>query len=281
MSKISLARVAFVLSLAASAALVGCLKSDGKTALNKDGSGVVTQRIELDLAQVTALSALATEMMSAGAGTPGGAAMGEPTPSVPDDPAAGLKALEARLRKIEGLTVKDFKTDKKDGKLVGACTVEFKNWSLLGQGIVFFLGKTTLVKNADGSFTFTVDPAAAMPGGMDPSMLSAMLEPYAASLEMAQSITVPGTIVETNGTKSEDGSTVSWKVGFKDVFGGKGVQKVTFKGDGLDLKAFTYVPDLFEIGALLTGKSAKAAGDKPAEPKPDGEKPSEKPADPK
>ena len=51
---------------------------------------------------------------------------------------------------------------------------------------------------------------------------------------------LPGPIVETNGTKGEDGTTVSWKLAWDDLKDGKAeAQSVTFKGEGLDLKPFT------------------------------------------
>ena len=65
-------------------------------------------------------------------------------------------------------------------------------------------------------------------------------EPFLKSLEYDRKLTLPGTIVETNGTKGEDGSTVSWKLTFDDIKNGKvEPQTVTFKGEGLELKPFT------------------------------------------
>ena len=76
-------------------------------------------------------------------------------------------------------------------------------------------------------------------GGMG-AMMMPMLEKYLAGLEYSRTLKLPGTIVETNGTKSEDGSTVSWKLTFDDIKSGKAEpQTVTFKGEGLDLKPFT------------------------------------------
>jgi hypothetical protein len=291
-------RVAAALALAATFALTGCIKSDAKTTLNKDGSGVVTARMEMDLSQIKALMDLANSFGNPGGapGAPGaepgmdGAAMADAPPSM--DPTAEFKKLEEDLKKIEGLTVKDFKSEQKDGKYVTAFTAEFKDWSLLGKAKVFN-GSAELVKNADGSYTFTMDPTAGQMGGggggsggagepqMDPAMLAPMLEPYLGSMEMASTLTVPGTIVETNGTKSEDGSTVSWKVGFKDLFGGAkgaGIEKVTFKGEGLELKPFKYTPNIAEMKDMMSGKKEEKPGTPPvAPPAP----PIEKPTDPK
>lgn len=303
MTKSLFSRAAAALTLAATTVLVGCIKSDGKTTLNKDGSGVLTERLEMDMSQMKALMDLFGSFANPG-GEPGmdaGAAMGE-APKV--DMTSEFKKMEDRLRKTEGLTVKDFKTEEKDGKAVAAYTVEFKEWSQLGKGGAFPQG-AELVKNADGSYTFTIDPASALSGaggggaaagaggpgagagGMDMAALAPILEPFLGSMEMAATLTVPGTIVETNGTKSEDGSTVSWKFGFKDITAGKGggMQKVTFKGEGLELKPFKTLPDVDEMKDMFGGSKSKAdkpAPDKPAGDKPAGDKPDgEKPADPK
>ena len=52
---------------------------------------------------------------------------------------------------------------------------------------------------------------------------------------------LPGAIVETNGTKAESGTSVSWKLVTKDLFRkGAGDFSVTFQGEGLALEAFEY-----------------------------------------
>src|SRR5436190_10844975 len=69
MMKTRFPRVAAAIAMAATFALTGCIKSDHKTTLNKDGSGVVTARMEMDLTQLKALADLAG---SFGGGAPGG-----------------------------------------------------------------------------------------------------------------------------------------------------------------------------------------------------------------
>ena len=65
-----------------------------------------------------------------------------------------------------------------------------------------------------------------------------------AGLDVSFSLTVPGAIVETNGTKNEAGNTVTWKMTEKEM-GNKEAMKalskmtVSFKGDALALKAFS------------------------------------------
>ncbi len=78
------------------------------------------------------------------------------------------------------------------------------------------------------------------PGGGMGAMMSPLFDKYMTGLEFTRRLKLPGTIVETNGTKSEDGTTVSWKLTYDDIKGGKvEPQSVTFKGEGLDLKPFT------------------------------------------
>ncbi len=76
-------------------------------------------------------------------------------------------------------------------------------------------------------------------GGMG-GMMQPLLEKYLTGLQYVRKLKLPGTIVETNGTKSEDGTTVTWKLTYDDLKGGAlEPQSVTFKGEGLDLKPFT------------------------------------------
>lgn len=293
MKKPSLSRIAALVTAAATAVLVGCFKTDTKTTLNKDGSGVLTQRLEVDMSKMKELA----EMFKGFAGDPGAPAMDTPTTPPAEDMTAEFKKMEDKLRSVEGLTVKEFTRDAKDGKVVIAYTVEFKEWSLLGKGGAF-LSSVDLAKNADGSYTITFDPTSGqmggggggagggggdMPQGMDPSAFAPMLEPFLGSMEIATTLTLPGAITETNGTKSEDGSTVSWKLGFKDIIASKGGgEKVTFKGEGLELKPFKFVPDTEQAKEMFGGgHKSHPAGDRPTTPTPaptpapvpDGDKP--------
>lgn len=79
-------------------------------------------------------------------------------------------------------------------------------------------------------------------GGMGAmgGMMQPLLEKHMTGLEFTRKLRLPGSIVETNGMKSEDGTTVSWKLTYDDLKGGKPEpQTVRFKGEGLDLKPFT------------------------------------------
>ena len=205
MKKALLSRLAVVACAAGTVVLGGRFKTDSKTTLNKDGSGVLTQRIELDMSKMKEVA----EMFKGFAGDPGAApgmdapAMGEITPS--DDAAAAklkedakLKEMEDKIKAVEGLTLKDFTHETKDGKAVISYTIEFKEWSLLGKGGVI-LTSVELAKNADGSYTITLDPTSGkmggggggaggaagggeMPAGMDMGALAPMFEPFLGSL---------------------------------------------------------------------------------------------------
>lgn len=253
----------------------GCIKNEQKTTIQKDGSGSVSQSVSIDLESFKKLA----EMMKAMGGPQGGDAKG---PDFTDeDLPMNLGEIEKKAKSIPGLELKNAKAERKDGKYVMSFDATFAEWSLLGKANLFS-GAADLVKNADGSYTFTLDalggqgdkPAGGKPGdgadglgGMDPAAMMPMLEPFLGTLEIKEAITLPGEIVETNGTKSEDGSTVSWKIGFKELMGGKGanLMKVTFKGEGLDLKPFSYKPDPKE---LMKDKPGKPAGGPPPDAPP-------------
>jgi hypothetical protein len=91
---------------------------------------------------------------------------------------------------------------------------------------------------------------ATAPGGMEggdgekgsdgPSpAIAAALEKSLAGLEVVRTLKLPGAVLETNGTKSEDGTSVTWKATVADLKDPRaGTYFVKFKGDGLDLKAF-------------------------------------------
>ena len=288
MKTLSLPRIAAVVTAAATVVLVGCIKSDAKTTLNKDGSGVLTERMEMDLTKMKPLMDMVQEMAKGFGGEPGmdGAAMAEP--AAPMDPTSTFKEMEAKMRKVEGLTVKEFTTAATDTKITAAFTVEFKEWSLLGKGGALTSG-VELAKNADDTYTITLDPSGGQMGnqgagggggGPDAAAILPMFEQFLGTMEVASTLTVPGTITETNGTKSEDGSSVSWKFGFKDLTAGKPItQKVTFKGEGLELKPFKFTPNPEEMMDFMGKKPAKPAGGDAPPPtpiKPEGEKPDPK-----
>ena len=259
-------RAAALAALALGAlAASGCLKFEQKATIQKDGSGSLLQTISID---VDAFKKIQEFAKAFNGGTPGG----EPAKPGKEEGDEGLlpfnlEEIQEKAKQVPGLQIRNAKTER---RVIMDFEAVFADWSTLGQARMF-PGSAELAKNADGTYTFTLDMMAGQkfgggePGadsggmGMDPQMIAAMLEPMLGSLEFRQSLTLPGSIVETNGTKSEDGMTVSWKVGFKDLMGGKGanLMKVTFKGDGLEIKPFKYMPDMKDVMDRVQGKSPK------------------------
>ena len=259
--------VSFATLAAGALATTGCLKFEQKATIQKDGSGTLTQNISIDLDAMKRLQEFAKTFAGGG---PGGddEKGGEAKPASDDGLLPyNLTDIQDRAKKVPGLQIRNAKTEH---RYIMDFEAVFASWSTLGQANLF-PGSAELVKNENGTYTFTLDMMAGQggkagddagaTGGMDPSMIMALLEPMVGTLEFKQSLTLPGTIVETNGTKSEDGMTVNWKVGFKDLTSGKdaNLMKVTFKGEGLELKPFKFAPDLQDVMNRVQGKRPPTA----------------------
>ena len=159
-----------------------------------------------------------------------------------------------------------------------------------------------LKKNDDGSYTLDMDAIGLLrgmlgadaqqgggsgaAGGLSPSDILMAVGQMIPDLKVTRQFTLPGTIVETNGKKSEDGKTVTWTFASSDLAAAAGdVSKapgkmtVRFKGEGLTLTPFTYTPDLSEVMKAMQPKPPTPAT--PAEPKkPDEPKPPPEPTTP-
>lgn len=269
------AAVASLLALALSSA--GCLKMESKTTLLKDGSGTVVQTITIDLAKFKQGQEL-WKMINGGG--PGGPRTESEKPGADAPPSAA--DVRRALESVDGVTV-----SKAEESLVQTIHLEasFADFSTLGKAPILLAGSSELAKNEDGSWTFTLDPTAGqaaalkggagggaaggLPPGMDPSMILGFLEQMFGGLEIAQSLVLPGTVTETNGKKGDDGSSVSWRFTIKEILGGKAAMKVSFKGEGIDLKPFKNSPDVGKVMDMFTRPRHKPAGG----PKPDGEAP--------
>jgi hypothetical protein len=286
-------RPATLLALGALLLGAACMKQESKTTVLKDGSGTIVYTMTNDLVAWGKLRAQLAPFIG------GSSASGS-------DPAADAEPLvdvdDFTHLKVEGIKwTKPPEQTVKDGKQTIRLEAAFSDWSLLGKANLVF-GSASLAKNEDGTWTWTLaspfDFASFLSGssspegasGLSPEMLQMiqaaipLFQEYLGGLEVAQTLTLPGTIVETNGTKSEDGTTVSWKIGFKDVVAGKTTMKVTFKGEGLELKPFQTKPDPRRLIDKLTKPRPKApptvTPSTPGEPKPGEPKPGEPPPAP-
>ncbi len=263
-------------------ASVGCIKTDDKTTLAKDGSGTVDVTITIDMSKMKEMKDMFSAMMpqtppAAEPAMEGEPAMGEPAaPKKEDDGFSSQfsrEEVEKDLKKYEGLELKDYKTETTDGKQVVHMVIAFKSWESLCKSGATGNKAITLTKGEDGNYTIVFDamggqgPGAGGAGGADAGGADAgammegmlpMLEGFMGGLEFKSAITVPGAIIETNGTKSEDGATVSWSMAWKDITASikekkkdGTLMKVTFKGEGIDLKPFSFKPDAEKAGSKM------------------------------
>jgi hypothetical protein len=280
----SLATLATAISATAALGLAGCIQSEDQATLLADGSGTMSQTVTMDLAKMKELEDL-LKAFGGGAGAEGGEGgmdLGKAMEEMLSE-----KTLREQLKTSPGVEVKKLTSETKEGKRVVNMDLAFADFSSLGKGGFQTTG-VELKKNDDGSWTLTFEglsgggmpggaPGAGAPGGegaeggmppgMDMSAMMGMLEPYFGGLSIQRKITVPGTIVSSNGTAGEDGKSVSWKVTWKDIAAGAtakdgkgpGHMTVTFKGDGLTLKPFAYKPDPKEMQKRME-KAGKPGG---------------------
>lgn len=228
---------------AASLALAGCVKQSDDVTVTADGSGTFSESIVLDLA---AMKGLEDALGGPGNGkdAPG---MGEgKSGPANDDP---LEKLKKEWKGIEGLEVTKATSEQKDGKTVVAIEAKFKTLEAYARATGMEMN-AELKKNDDDTwtlkFTSNAQQAGGGAGGKDEAAEMAkammpMLEPFMKDLEVTRKLTVPGTVVSTDGVKSEDGTSVTWKVTWEDLKKGGDMpaQTVTFKGEDLELKPFS------------------------------------------
>ncbi len=200
------------------------------------------------------------------------------TPPAPSEDAQ-MKKIKDKLAKA-GVELKDAKVETVDGNPRYSIEVAFKSIEAYAKSSLLPFS-TELTKNEDGTYTLKFemkrpgmggmgmggavrpgapggDGAPGGAGGESPGApggdgaggmggmggMGAMFEPLLSGLEFKRTLTLPAAIRDTNGTKSEDGMTVSWTVTFKDVSAGEAVvQTVTFAGEGIDWKPFKVKAD--------------------------------------
>lgn len=252
MSRCSPLRFVSSLVVASALALVGCIKETDDVTVAADGSGTYTETITVDLA---AMKGIAEAMGGKPTEEKDDAAMEDGKPGADkEDP---LEDLKAKWKDIPGLEVTKATSEEKDGKILVRVEAKFKTLEAYARATGIEM-HADLKKNADGSWTLTFasddkqagtpgEPGAAMddPGAEMAKSMLPMLEPFMKDIEIVRKLTLPGTITETNGTKSEDGASVTWKVTWEEIKKGGNVpaQSVTFKGAGVELKPFSVKRD--------------------------------------
>lgn len=275
MTSIRLPRPALaVLAAFAAIALPGCMQNETSTTLLADGSGTASDTVIVDIDRTKQLIETAKMfggMQGGGGGAPGGLPADFDVEKMLDA-TYGKAALETQLKETPGVEVKSVTSELKDGKRVAKREFAFSGFDALGAA-AFQTMTAELKKNDDGSFTLEMDALGAMRpllsmgggdaaggGGMgfDPQAMMGMVAEMVGDFRVKRSFTLPGAIVETNGTKSEDGLSVAWSMAWKDIAGSikdkkkdGTLMKVTFKGEGVDIKPFSFKPDMEKAGGKM------------------------------
>ncbi len=252
----------------------GCIQSEDKTVITKDGSGTAEINMTIDLSKIEQMM----EMFKGfgGGGEPGMEGEAPPKDAKEDGFADEMseEKIKEKLKAHPGIELVKYTNEKKDGKQVIHVELKFKDVADYAKAEFFGNKGAELVKNEDGSFTLTFDPmggqgdkmggagadagmADADPMGGDPSMFMGMLEPFLGTFEVKTKLTVPGTITETNGAKDGE-SSVSWAFNWKSMMESMKDKKpaswaVTFKGEGIELKPFKFKPDAEAMGKKFGG----------------------------
>jgi|GEM_PF-1986122 len=292
MTPTRLPRSTFALVAALAAlALPGCMQNETTTTLLADGSGTASETIVVDVEKTKQLFETAKMF----GGMQGGGEGGGGLPADLDvekflEGSYSKEALEAQLKEIPGVEVKSVTSEMKDGKRVAKRAFAFASFDALGAA-AFQTTTAELKKNADGSWTLEMDALGAMRpmlsmgggdaaggggfGGFDPQAMMGMVAEMVGDFRVKRAFTFPGTVVETNGTKAEDGKTVSWAFSIEDLKTASGDPKsapgkmtVTFKGENLTLKPFKYAPSMGDLTKRMQPPAPKpAAPTTPSEPK--------------
>jgi len=292
--------LATVLAASAALGLTGCLQTEEQTTLNANGSGAMTQTWTLDLAKVKELDELLKMVGMSGPGAPSlpGMTGGVDLAKI-EHLLMSEEVLRQQLKDTPGVEVKRLVSETKDGRRVTNVDLAFADFAALSKGGFLTTG-VEMKKNDDGTWTLAFDGLGAMrdlmggmgggaggaggagapgmPPGIDMTAMMGMLEPYFATFALQRKITLPGKVVSTNGTASEDGKSVEWKLAYKDLTAGPavndgkgpGYMTVTFKGDALTLTPFAYKVDQDAIRkrAEAAKKALEAAATPKTEPAP-------------
>jgi hypothetical protein len=273
-----MARIASTVACILWIGLAGCLETKDVAKLSADGSGTFVQTYEVDL---NASKQLLDMFEMFRQGMPGAPAPSEPKPAVSDlmPDVFSAEATAALAKGVEGFTLESHDSRESQGRRTVTVTAKFQRLEGVAKAGRFFPAAVELAKNEDGSYTLAfeyrgvaayMDAVKAvaggkaslpfLPEGTDPSALVPLLEPILGTLSVERTITLPGTIVETNGTKGEDGS-ITWTARYAELMGTGFVQKATFRAEGLDLAPFRSQPDFADLYRRVV-EANKAAAEK-------------------
>jgi hypothetical protein len=228
--------------------LPACVKAKVSATLNKDGSGVATESAVMDMSKMEEIMGSMGGMMGGGEGGEGGMPDvqkeldNESDPEKIKEKLKGKKGIE--LVSVTRVDDPEKKTRTTEQKIKFASLEDYfrsgaeKSVSVKLEQLADGAWRFTRQIARDGDDPETGEMGAEAAGMME--MAKGMLEPFMADMEMTATYTVPGTITETNGTKSADGTSVTWTYKFANLTQKEALkQTVTFKGEGITLKAFS------------------------------------------
>ena len=263
-----------VLVLGGLLALAGCLEARSTTVLRADGSGTYREIVVVDLVKAAGYQeALKKQMQSMPPG---------------DDPDLGdpfdnldVEKRTATLERRKGIRITSHSESKDESKKTRLFElgVDYTSLrSLYEAGVVEDVA-VSLVRAEDGkSWTLTIrhifdgnerDPDASDPAAMEQltRLRAGMLarhKTWWGTLRIERTLTLPTAVSKTNGTKAEDGRTVTWTVGFDDLADPRRLrQEVTFAhSDELKLEPFELtandIANAKELADLAAEEAARA-----------------------
>lgn len=272
--------------------LAGCLEADEKVTLKADGSGTIRGTYVADMPKFKELIDMAKMLAPQ---QPGAPELGEALPNP-----FHRSWFERSAKGVKGLAITGGATNEKDGKRTTTIEARFTSLEAAAKGGAFFASSITLaayepkdakkdaakppVTTGDGgegddggegaerpkAWKLTLEEAYLQTmGGFEPQQILPAFEQQLSGATISRSFTLPGKVIETNGKLGEDGRSVRWTVTYDDIIEGKDLSMVVVfeNADGMNLKAFSYAPDVFTLMPRFTDAppGTKAAAPKGAE----------------
>ena len=223
--------------------LGGCFEMEETMVLRKDGTGTMTLKMVLDTKKMEQVKQMMDGMFGGGGG-----GMDQGPISAED---FDIEKAKEKVAAIEGLRLVKSEAieDVEHGKRGMLMVVEFQSLEAMAKSGLWNGEKVALTQGADGAWSFVVQrvPDEAMEQMKAPEaeqmkpMLEGMFGPFMEGLSMKTTWVLPGTAGTTNGKLDEEGQVV-WAADWKALFGDPSVmnRSVTFRGEGLALKAFEH-----------------------------------------
>jgi len=279
--------VPLLAAVAASLLLCACMESGDTVVLNKDGSGTVTSRYVVDQKKTDEL--LEQLIMMAQMMDPN---MAGKEMKKPEGDPLHPNWFRDLARRTEGYDVTRAEQTQAEGRRTTTIEATFTSLEAAARGQAFYAATVSLerVEKSEqcpkGAWRLRFDDLGVVRGMLPPGvdfdqarMAMQGLEPQLGMLDVRRTLTLPTPILETNGTKSEDGRQVTWNVTFKSIVESQALtMEVVFEdAEGLVLTPFSFAPNLRELQRRMGAKPPEPpaeGAEKPAEGA-GGEKPSE------